>query len=240
MNTYTASRDYTPAARFGQHVPSNAVYARVVVVAPDLPSASLKLVDMRLAAYCETLRETTSADAPAKAVALYAIHRTEPAVFVVYRVDADALGVPLRVPEVLVAEIAGGELVARGRVVLVNAAERRYQVVSQGGPVARGAKAIPEEDEGPDAPAVPAAAPSVAGYLLAGRERALDSALGGAVADLEDVIATIRISRTMVDPRTRYNRASSELNGIVGRLADALATARQIVVLGDVVAGEER
>jgi hypothetical protein len=216
---FTSGRDYRPAGFWGGHLAPHAIYARVLVSAPDVSFAEEALNGQQLSRYAETLREPTSADAPARAVADYVRQAgiDETAVFVLYRLDTDTVGAPLPAPQFLLDRLKGGRLTTVGRVRVVSMGrptdpEPIAQVVSDDGstdPVP-----LPATHEGPDGPPIEGAVAfpdGPAGERARLAEGALAEGLARAVQEITHIQAAVASARVSGDPRRAVNRESPAL-----------------------------
>lgn len=237
MDTFTSGRDYNALAAFPTALPLDAVYARVIVAAPQYDDACAALFAINLSRYVETLRGPASPDGPAEAVAAYVSDRgiTDPTVFVVYRMPALAdLKFPLA-ERLMVARVAGAELEVVGEVRTVG----DTVVVSELLGTARTddeADLVDTDREGPaaDVPQVegPAMFPDGAiGYLAKMRERNLLSGLAEVRDDLEQAIARIERSRRSADRRASWGRDSSRLLELSRTLAALAGDAAVVEVV---------
>lgn len=214
---FTSGRDYRPQS--AASLPPNVVYARVIVMAPDFDDACRVLAEFHLTRYEETLRGPATPDAPAEAVDAYVRDNgiTEPAVFLLYRVDTDPTGKALTAPRLMVALVHadGPHVIGRVRGTGPDVQNPVFRVVpelDQDDEVAL----VGTADEGPAADVLPVEGPAVfpdgaIGYLAKMRERQLLSGLAEVRTELEQVIARIERARRSTDPRVSWGRDSSKL-----------------------------
>lgn len=230
MDVFTSGRDYRPHTAFGNHLPSNAVYVRVLVAADTFDAASDELGRLSLHRYQETLRGPADPDGPADAIEAYVRdgNATTPAVFALYRIEMDALGEPLNPPRLLVAEVQGSELVVRGRVRVVGTGRPDAPApISRIVPDDDQADPVPLADKPTEGPAAdvdlvesPIAYPDGAlGDLTKGREKRLVPELDDIKTELEMVINAIERARRSTDPRVSWGRESGRLLDLSWRLA---------------------
>jgi len=115
---FTSGRDYRPHSFFGQKLPPDTRYVRVLVVAADIDEAGYRLRQAGVRRYAESLRPVTSADGPAQAILNYlpsAAPQADHPVFLVYTREFDRHGAKLRVPRFYADRLVDGHLVPLGR-----------------------------------------------------------------------------------------------------------------------------
>lgn len=239
IDVFTSGRDYRPHTPFANKLPPNALYARVLVAADDFDAAEDALRKVGLGRYVETLRGPNAPDGPAEAINAYVADSgiTEPTIFVVYRIDADAIGQALNPPRLLVARIVGADLTVIGRV----------RVVSKASPPASYPihRVVPDDDqpdpvplagtpdEGPtdDVPLVegPIDYPVGAlGYMTKSAERRLVPELDDVRSEIEMLINSIERARRSPDPQVSWGRQSGRLLDLSRRLSSAAADAATV------------
>lgn len=230
MPTYTTGREpiNTPGPLW-QHLPSNARYARLVLPGCDgVMRARHLLTRHKLEAFIPNLRLPTSVDAPVKAIEAHARDTVfaDLPIFVVYRIDADALGERLPVPRLLV-----GQYVPGYRIHVIGRVRRDGDGYT-----------ITSDDDTPDpAPVAGTEAETTdlipeggIGYLTRSRQRRLLDNLAVAGEDVERTIRRIVEKTTDDDPRTGWHRGSSELLALSATFAamGAEAAAVELVIQG--------
>ncbi len=235
-HVYTSGRDYQPGAFWNSRLPSNVVYARVLVVADDVDQADHLLHGRGLGRYAESLREADLAvDSPAEAILEHA-NRTvpggEPVAYVIYRCDTDQTGEHLWRLRVYVAQLldSGPGAVERVRVVSMGRP-------TEPGPVTRvvvddgldDEVPIPENREGPTPMALVDPAVRYPTGQLGTATRLIDERLPLELAHAGDSLAVILAElgrlRLSTDPREATERMSAALMGVVQALVRAHADA---------------
>lgn len=233
---FTSGRDYRPHSFFGQMLPPDAGYVRVLVVAADLETAAHLLRRAGVRRYVETLRTVTSADAPAGAVERYlpfADQVDEHPVFLVYTRLYGDQGQRLPVPRFYLARMVDTKVVNVGRI----------RVVDMGRPdQPHPTAAVVTDDKMDDVVPMPEKFEGPAGdvRLVEGSLAYPTGALGQVVRRKEVeiingldeirervalVLTGIRTAQMSTDPRQAWMRESRELLALSTRLAEVAAQA---------------
>lgn len=236
MRIYTSGRDYRPGFFWGNVLPPNAVYVRLVVAAETYDHAVQLLLDRGASMYIDTLTDAVREDAPATAIRhlVDGMPHPEPGVYAIVRADESPIGNAYACPRLSAFEIAavGPREVGRVRIVGMGRPtdpEPVPRVVPDDGE--DDAVAMPEDREGPVPPDNPV---STAVAYPSGRlgvaVREAEARLPRGIAllrdQLEELLGDLALSQRTADPRQACDRGSGRLHDMAQMLsrlhADAL------------------